>query len=164
MFEDTTNRDREPGPTVGEDRAWRPATPVRSGAPYRESPPRSLRGSETWVLPLRRKEGPVGVERDSRPSLVERLKDRKFVQWLVAYIAMAWIGLQFTQTLAEIWDLPISIQRGISVTLALGLLPALVVAWYHGEMGRQRVCGTEACVLGVLTVGAAITVWQTCFA
>jgi len=68
------------------------------------------------------------------------------------------------QTLAEIWGLPVSIQRGISLTLALGFLPALVVAWYHGEMGRQRICGTEVCILGALTVGAVITVWQTCFA
>jgi hypothetical protein len=33
--------------------------------------------------------------------------------------------------------------RVLTVALALGLLPALVLAWYHGEQGRQRVTGPE---------------------
>lgn len=103
--------------------------------------------------------GPAETEESS-----ERLRDRRLVQWFVAYLAVAWLGLQLTQTLAEIWSFPVMLQRGISLALALGAFPALVIAWYHGELGRQRVCTCEIALLTVLTAGAAFAIWLLCFA
>lgn len=94
----------------------------------------------------------------------DRFRDRRLVQWLIAYLAVAWLGLQLMQTLAEIWDFPVPMQRGISLALALGALPALVVAWYHGELGRQRVCACEVALLTGSTLGAALAIWLLCFA
>lgn len=163
MHEATRNRAEGTRTTAPENGDQPSDSVLRPRMMYRQSL-QSLQGNEPWVIPLRREKSRQIPERAPRPSLFQRLKDRRFVQWLVAYIAMAWIGLQFTQILAEIWALPVSMQRGISLTLALGLLPALVVAWYHGEMGRQRICGSEVCIVGALLAGTGITVWHTCFA
>jgi adenylate cyclase len=98
-----------------------------------------------------------------RPTLLDRLMERKIVQWFIAYAAVAWIILQFTEILAGMWNIPITAQQAISLTLGLGACPALVVAWYHGEMGRQRVCLPEVGIVGMLTVGVIATVWRFLF-
>lgn len=101
--------------------------------------------------------------RRPRSGLLERLKKRKIVQWVLAYLALVWMVLQLNDVLGEIWSVPLTMQKAVSLALGLGVLPALVVAWYHGEKGRQRVCCTEVCLLGLLVAGAAATVWYVCF-
>ncbi len=103
-------------------------------------------------------------EEDPRPpSMVDRLLERKVAQWFIAYLAVAWILLQLTEILAQIWNLPVAVQRGISITLGLGTFPAMVVAWYHGEMGRQRICWVEIGIMVFLVAGTVATVWRVCF-
>lgn len=50
------------------------------------------------------------------------------------------------------------LQRGITVLLAAGIPIALIVAWYHGEKGRQGVSGPELLMVAALLVvaGAAL--------
>lgn len=96
-------------------------------------------------------------------SLVERLKRRKVVQWLLGYVAVSWMLLQLNDVLADVWGVPLTLQRAGSLALGLGLLPALVLAWYHGEKGRQRVCCAELGLISA-TLGIALaTVWRVCF-
>lgn len=124
---------------------------------------------ETWseedephgprVLPLTSATGS-----SARKGVVERLKERKVVQWLLAYVAVGWMILQLNDALGEVWGVPLTLQRAGSLALGLGVLPALVVAWYHGEKGRQRVCCTEIGLV-LLSLGVAVTaVWRVCFA
>jgi hypothetical protein len=107
---------------------------------------------ERKVLPLIRNEAPA------YPSLVARLRERKVVQWFLAYLAVAFLVLQVMEILAEAWSIPIPFQRGLSLGMGLGTLPALVVAWYHGELGRQRVCCTEVGIIGILLTGTIVAV------
>jgi len=88
-----------------------------------------------------------------------RLKERKLVQWALAYLAGAWVLLQLTSVLGGMYDLPRTLVRSVPVLLAVGFLAALVLAWYHGEKGRQRVSGPELLMLGALLLlaGAAVT-------
>jgi hypothetical protein len=95
--------------------------------------------------------------------MVDRLLERRVAQWFIAYLAVAWILLQLTEILAQIWNLPLAVQQGISITLGLGTFPAMVVAWYHGEMGRQRVCWAEIGIISAMMVGTIATVWRVCF-
>jgi tetratricopeptide (TPR) repeat protein len=39
------------------------------------------------------------------------------------------------------------VQQGVLVALAVGLVITLVLAWYHGEKGRQRVGGVELLII-----------------
>jgi TolB-like protein/Flp pilus assembly protein TadD len=80
----------------------------------------------------------------------ERLRQRKVVQWGLAYAAAAWGLLQGLEYLATAFDLPAVVLRLGAVAFALGLPIVLVVAWYHGERGEQGVSRTELVVVTLL--------------
>jgi len=88
-------------------------------------------------------------------SLIERLKDRKIVQWALAYLAAAFVVFQSTEVLAEPWGIGPGLQRAIHILLLIGLFVVLILAWYHGEQGRQRVSGPELLMIAVLLAVAA---------
>lgn len=95
------------------------------------------------------------------PSLRERLGERKLFQWAIAYLAGAWLVFQGIEVLAEPWHVSPTTQRTIHVLLAAGFLLTMVLAWYHGERGRQHVTGIEAVIIAVIlfiTGGAILTV------
>ncbi|UCC83110.1 MAG: tetratricopeptide repeat protein [Gemmatimonadota bacterium] len=90
-------------------------------------------------------------------SLLQRLRERKLFQWALAYLAGAWIVFQGIEVMAEPWDLSPGFQRTVHLLVAVGFLLALVLAWYHGEQGRQRVSGTELLIIALLlAVGALL--------
>ena len=93
------------------------------------------------------------------PSLIERLKERKLVQWALAYLAGGWVLLQVLDLLSDTYGWPAIIMRLTPVLLGVGLLGVLVLAWYHGEQGRQQVSGAELLMLsGVLAIAGGV-VW-----
>ena len=83
-------------------------------------------------------------------SIFQRLKERKLVQWALAYLAGAFVVFQGVEVMAEPWNISPALQRAVHVLLLIGLCVTLVLAWYHGELGRQRVSGPELLVLAVL--------------
>ncbi|UCC83778.1 MAG: tetratricopeptide repeat protein [Gemmatimonadota bacterium] len=89
-------------------------------------------------------------------SFLQRLKERKLFQWALAYLAGAWLVLQAMEVTAEPFGWPLALQRGITILLVVGFFVALVVAWYHGEKGRQRVSGPELLMIAALLGIAAI--------
>jgi TolB-like protein/Flp pilus assembly protein TadD len=92
-------------------------------------------------------------------ALIERLRTRKLVQWGLAYLAGAWVLLEVLSQVGEHFAWPNVVLRLLTVALALGFLPALVLAWYHGEQGRQRVTGPELMILTVLLLTAGGVLW-----
>lgn len=86
------------------------------------------------------------------PSLLDRLKDRKIVQWALAYLAGAFVVFQGIEVLADPWGLSAGLQRTIHILLVLGLFLTLIIAWYHGEKGRQRVSAAELLVIALLLI------------
>jgi TolB-like protein len=84
------------------------------------------------------------------------LRERRIVQWGIAYLGAAWLVIQVLDALSDPWGIPVPVVRGATVLLAVGLVVTLVVAWYHGERGRQRVSGTELVILGGVGVCAAL--------
>jgi phage shock protein PspC (stress-responsive transcriptional regulator) len=92
-------------------------------------------------------------------SLLARLRERKLVQWALAYLAGAWLVLQVVDVLGQNFDWSRTFFRSATVLLTVGFLAALVIAWYHGERGRQRVNGVELLMLSTLLVIAGGAVW-----
>jgi class 3 adenylate cyclase/TolB-like protein/Flp pilus assembly protein TadD len=86
-------------------------------------------------------------------------KQRKVVQWTVAYFAVAWLSLEFFDLVAEQFMWPIWVRQGATVLLLFGLLITLVLAWHHGERGRQKVGAGELALLATLLALAAGSVW-----
>jgi serine/threonine-protein kinase len=88
----------------------------------------------------------------SGSSFLPRLKERKLVRWAFAYLAGAFVVFQAVEVLAEPWGVSPGVQRGVHILLVFGLLITLVLAWYHGERGRQRVSGPELLMLTAILV------------
>jgi adenylate cyclase len=91
-------------------------------------------------------------------TLIQRLRRRKLVQWALAYLAGAWVLLQLITLLGTTYGWPAGVMRSAPVLLAVGFVAALVLAWYHGEKGRQRVSGPELLMLGALLLIAGTAV------
>jgi TolB-like protein/Tfp pilus assembly protein PilF len=93
-------------------------------------------------------------------EFLQRLKQRKLVQWAIAYVAAAFALLQGIDIVAQQFGWPESVRRGITLALVVGFFVTLVVAWYHGERGAQRVSGTELIIIGlVLALGGGL-LWR----
>jgi TolB-like protein/thioredoxin-like negative regulator of GroEL len=80
----------------------------------------------------------------------QRLKERKLVQWTVAYVAAAFALLQGIDIVAQRFGWPDAIERSLIIAACIGFFLVLVLAWYHGERGAQRVTGTELLILALL--------------
>jgi TolB-like protein/cytochrome c-type biogenesis protein CcmH/NrfG len=89
------------------------------------------------------------------------MKQRKLVQWALAYLAGAWALLQLLDMMAGSYGWPTLVMRAALGAASLGFVVVLVLAWYHGERGAQKVSGTELLLLAlVLAVGGAL-VWRS---
>ena len=94
----------------------------------------------------------------SKPSVIARLKDRKIVQWALAYLAGAFVIGQALEVLEGPWNLPGRLVQAIHILLVAGLLMVLVIAWYHGEQGRQRVSRAELLIVALLLFLAGVSI------
>ncbi|HWG10076.1 MAG TPA: tetratricopeptide repeat protein [Rhodanobacteraceae bacterium] len=92
-------------------------------------------------------------------ELVARLKQRKLVQWALAYIAAAFALIQVLDVIAQRFGWPDQIEKLLILALAIGFFVALVIAWYHGERGAQRVSGTEIVILALLLAVGGGLLW-----
>src|SRR5262245_39792220 len=93
-------------------------------------------------------------------EFLQRLKQRKLVQWAIAYVAAAFALLQGIDIVAQQFGWPEGVRRGITLGLVVGFFVTLVLAWYHGERGAQRVTGTELLIVGlVLALGGGF-LWR----
>jgi TolB-like protein/Tfp pilus assembly protein PilF len=93
-------------------------------------------------------------------EFLQRLKERKLVQWTVAYVAAAFALLQGIDIVAQRFGWPEQTMRLVIIALSVGLLVTLVLAWYHGERGAQRVTGTELLIIAlVLALGGGL-LWR----
>jgi hypothetical protein len=58
----------------------------------------------------------------------QRLKQRKLVQWAIAYVAAAFALLQGIDIVAQQFGWPETVRRGITLALVVGFLVTLVLA------------------------------------
>ena len=109
---------------------------------------------------------PSGIRSEERDisgrALAAALAARKIVEWTLGYLAAAALLVQMTESLGDIWGLPLGLQQGITLALGLGVLPAGVVAWHHGERGPQRVTAGEIISVTVLVLLIGFAVWTAC--
>lgn len=82
------------------------------------------------------------------------------MQWALAYLAGAWMVMQLVDVLGSRWGIEVYWARAIDLLLVLGLLITLVVSWFHGAKGRQRVSSIEliivAAVAGIGALGLSL--------
>ena len=89
-----------------------------------------------------------------------RLNRRKVVQWGIAYAAGAWGFLQGLAYVSTLLDWPAQLQRLTGLALLIGLPIALVLAWYHGDRGQQRITTPELAILTLLLLLGGGAFWH----
>ena len=80
------------------------------------------------------------------------MKARKLVHWALAYLAGGFVVFQLLDALETPLGLTAAFQRAILVIVGIGFFITLVLAWYHGEKGRQKVSGPELLMVTALLV------------
>ncbi|MGA9335133.1 MAG: hypothetical protein WBV39_12710, partial [Rudaea sp.] len=93
-------------------------------------------------------------------DFIARLKQRKLMQWAVAYVAFAFALLQGIDIVATKFAWPDGVERVLIIALCVGFFVAVLLAWYHGERGVQRVTGMEIILLTVLLAIGGGFLWQ----
>jgi TolB-like protein/Tfp pilus assembly protein PilF len=93
-------------------------------------------------------------------EFLQRLKERKLVQWTLAYVAAAFALLQGIDIVAQRFGWPEQTMRFVIIALSVGFFVTLVLAWYHGERGAQRVTGTELLILALLLAIGGGFLWR----
>ena len=88
-----------------------------------------------------------------------KLKQRKMVQWMLAYVAFAFALLQGIDIVAQQFGWPEGLRRGMTLVLVIGFCVTLVLAWYHGERGAQRVGGIELLIIALLLATGGGVLW-----
>ncbi|MGH9589520.1 MAG: hypothetical protein ACRD25_03960 [Terracidiphilus sp.] len=81
------------------------------------------------------------------------------MQWAIAYVAFAFALLQGADIVAQRFAWPDQLEKLLILALAIGFLVALVLAWYHGERGAQKVSGTEIVILALLLAIGGGLLW-----
>jgi TolB-like protein/Tfp pilus assembly protein PilF len=93
-------------------------------------------------------------------SLIAELKQRKMVQWALAYAAAAFALLQGIDMIATKFGWPESIGRALIIAAFVGFFVTLLLAWYHGERGAQKISGTELLILTLLLAIGGGFLWK----
>lgn len=77
------------------------------------------------------------------PQLLQELKRRKVFRVLIAYLVASWLLLQIADVLSSILSLPDWAPKLVFFLLAIGVVPALILAWAY-ELTPQGVQRDEA--------------------
>ena len=92
-------------------------------------------------------------------SIWARLTRRKVVQWGIVYVAGAWGFLQGLAYVTDTFHWPEQIQQLATLALLIGLAVVLVLAWYHGDRGLQRITVPELAILTLLLLLGGGAFW-----
>ena len=92
----------------------------------------------------------------------DALRRRKVVQWGFLYVAGAWSFLQGLEFLIDTYAWPRQLQQLTTLALLIGAPIVLVLAWYHGDRGQQRVTTAEFAIITLLLLigGGALAFYQ----
>ena len=93
-------------------------------------------------------------------EVLQRLRQRKIVQWALAYAAAAFALIQLLDLVGQRFGWPEPIGRILIVAAAVGLVLTIVLAWYHGERGAQGVSGSEILIIGLLLAIGGGLLWR----
>jgi len=89
-----------------------------------------------------------------------KLRRRKVVQWGIAYSVGAWGFLQGLEYVSEAFGWPGQLRQVAILALLIGLPIVLVIAWYHGDRGAQRVSGAELAIITLLFLLGGGIFWR----
>ena len=93
-------------------------------------------------------------------TFIADLRQRKLVQWSVAYVAAAFALLLGIDIVAQRFGWPEVVERVLIIAIFVGFFVTLLLAWYHGERGAQKASGTELLLLALLLAIGGGLLWK----
>jgi serine/threonine-protein kinase len=88
-------------------------------------------------------------------GFLNEIRQRKLVRWIIGYLAFAWGVLQVLDFFGSHFGWSDRVIPLTTVVLATGFVAAVILAWFHGEKGRQSVSRFEvALLIGTLALGS----------
>ena len=78
-------------------------------------------------------------------EFLQRLRQRKLVQWAIAYVAAAFALLQGIDIIAQQFGWPEELRRGITLALVVGFFVALLLAGTTASAGPKRSAVQSRC-------------------
>lgn len=88
----------------------------------------------------------------AKMKIWDELKERRITQIVIGYLAAGWIVLAGVDQLVDRGVLPELVYRLALVLFIGGIGAALILGWYHGEKGSQKVTLPEIALLAVVSV------------
>jgi TolB-like protein len=89
-------------------------------------------------------------------SWFERLRERHIFRTAFIYLGGAWASMEAIGFFVDNYGWSRTVLDVAVLLIVLGFPAALIIAWYHGESGKQQVQRTEASLLLTLVVLAGI--------
>jgi len=94
---------------------------------------------------------------DPRPpapdSLLQKLVDRRMLPFVGGYLASGWLGMEAVDQLVQQDLLAPLAYRFALIAFIAGLNAALIISWFHGQRGRQRMPTSEKILLSFVFMG-----------
>jgi serine/threonine-protein kinase len=89
-------------------------------------------------------------------ELFQKLRDKHLFRTAFIYLGVAWASMEAIGFFVDNYGWSRTVLDVAVLLVVLGFPAALIIAWYHGERGKQAVQRTEASLLLTLAVLAAI--------
>ena len=96
----------------------------------------------------------------SDASILEKIRKRRMVQIALVYVGAAWLGVEITDFLVGTYAFSRKVLDTVVFLAILGFPAFLVIGWYHGERGPQRIRRAEAWLLVTLVTLGAIGTYR----
>ena len=96
----------------------------------------------------------------SGASILEKIRKRRMVQIALVYVGAAWLGVEITDFLVGTYGFSRKVLDTVVFLGILGFPAFLVIGWYHGERGPQRIRRAEAWLLVTLASLGAIGTYR----
>src|SRR5690606_27760167 len=110
--------------------------------------------------PAARRPARCAIRGRAMSGLWKRMKERKLVQWPLAYLAAAWLLVQVCDVLGAQFGWSAGVLRGITLAFGTGFFLVLIAAWYHGEKGRQKVGAMELSLVALVLAIGGVLLWR----
>ena len=96
----------------------------------------------------------------SDASLLEKIRKRRMVQIALVYVGAAWLGVEITDFIVGTYANSRMVLDTVVFLAILGFPAFLIIGWYHGERGPQRIRRAEAWLLVTLVTLGGIGTYR----
>ena len=80
----------------------------------------------------------------------KELKERRLTQIVLSYVAVGWVALSVLDQIVDRGFFSLMVYRVCFLIYLGGIFATLILGWYHGEKGSQRMTVVEVLLLGVV--------------